>query len=101
MVKRERNSSHKIWFLVLGLLLAFLPALLRWAGNTTFLPSTGRLDEALTVLLCAIGAALVGSYIYNSLGHRSRSLAIAVALIGSVSVFFIALYTNVFSLFAF
>ena len=95
------TNSHLTILLIFGPCTAFLPALLRWAGDTTFLPSTGRLDEAFTVLLCAIGAALVGSYIYNSLGHRSRSLAIAVTLIGSVSVFFIALYTNVFSLFAF
>jgi uncharacterized membrane protein YidH (DUF202 family) len=101
-----RSNKHKItstqWliYLAVGLLVAFLPALLRWIGYKSLLPTLGRNDGNITVGLCIVGAGIavygVGKFI-----PKNQAWQITVSILSFIIIGLLAFYTCLFSLFAF
>lgn len=100
---KPNNKHYPLWlaFFAVGVGVAFLPTILRWLGYKSLLSTTARQDENITILFCAAGGALVAWSMYVRLNYQQQPTKLVIATVALLVTYFLAYYTNLFSLFAF
>lgn len=103
MKTHQHPASSKQWlaYLSIGMVVAFMPALLRRMGIKGFLSTTSNQDSIVTYLLCLIGASLIAYAVYLTTPNKHDSARTIIIATVFIATYFLAFYTNVFSLFAF